>query len=83
MAICYPYGASTEDALKKLECDLYYLKNFSIPLDFVIIFNTVKNMLFQKGGPLSTEIVVTLTIAVVIISSGYYSDYMLQLEKEV
>ena len=48
--ICYPYGASTEDALKKLEYDLYYLKNFSIALDFVIIFNTVKTVLFQKGA---------------------------------
>jgi lipopolysaccharide/colanic/teichoic acid biosynthesis glycosyltransferase len=35
---------------KTLECDLYYLKNFAIALDFVIIFNAVKNLLFQKGG---------------------------------
>ena len=48
--ICYPYGASKEDALKKLEYDLYYLKNFSIALDFVIVFNTIKTVLFQRGA---------------------------------
>ncbi len=48
--ICYPYGASKEDALKKLEYDLYYLKNFSIALDFVIIFKTVKTVLGKRGA---------------------------------
>ncbi|MDK9705925.1 MAG: TIGR03013 family PEP-CTERM/XrtA system glycosyltransferase [Desulforhopalus sp.] len=48
--ICYPYGASKEDALRKLEYDLYYLKNFSIALDFVIVFNTVKTVLCGKGA---------------------------------
>lgn len=48
--ICYPYGASTEDTLRKLEFDLYYLKNFSTALDFVIIFKTVKTVLGQKGA---------------------------------
>lgn len=48
--ICYPYGASTEDTLRKLEYDLYYLKNFSTILDFVIIFNTIKTVLGQKGA---------------------------------
>ncbi len=47
--ICYPYGASAEDTLKKLEYDLYYLKNFNIVLDFVIVFNTIKTVLGQKG----------------------------------
>ncbi|MBU1568083.1 MAG: TIGR03013 family PEP-CTERM/XrtA system glycosyltransferase [Proteobacteria bacterium] len=48
--VCYPYGASREDALKKLEYDLYYLKNFSVALDFVIIFNTIKTVLGQRGA---------------------------------
>lgn len=48
--ICYPYGASQEDALKKLEYDLYYLKNFSIALDFVIVFKTIKTVLGQRGA---------------------------------
>lgn len=48
--VCYPYGASEEDALKKLEYDLYYMKNLSFVLDIVIIFKTVKTVLLQKGA---------------------------------
>lgn len=48
--ICYPYGASEEDALRKLEYDLYYIKNQSIFMDLLIIFRTVKTVLFQKGA---------------------------------
>ena len=48
--ICYPYGASEEDALRKLEYDLYYLKNISISLDLWIIFKTAKTVLFKKGA---------------------------------
>lgn len=48
--ICYPYGASEEDALRKLEYDLYYLKNQSIFLDLLIVFRTIKTVLFQKGS---------------------------------
>ena len=48
--ICYPYGASTEDALKKLEYDLYYIKNLSLRMDLWIIFQTIKTVLFQKGA---------------------------------
>ncbi|HFQ81975.1 MAG TPA: TIGR03013 family PEP-CTERM/XrtA system glycosyltransferase [Desulfobacterales bacterium] len=48
--ICYPYGASEEDALRKLEFDLYYLKNISLSLDSWIIFKTIKTVLFRKGG---------------------------------
>ena len=48
--ICYPYGASEEDALRKLEYDLYYLKNLSFSMDMGIIFQTVKTVLFKKGA---------------------------------
>ncbi|MFH1215961.1 MAG: TIGR03013 family XrtA/PEP-CTERM system glycosyltransferase [Pseudomonadota bacterium] len=48
--VCYPYGASEEDALRKLEYDLYYIKNLSIFMDFWIIFQTIKTVLFQKGS---------------------------------
>ena len=48
--VCYPYGASTEDALRKLEYDLYYLKNSSLAFDLFIIFKTAKTILFQKGS---------------------------------
>ena len=48
--VCYPYGASEEDALRKLEYDLYYIKHQSIFLDLLIIFRTAKTVLFRKGS---------------------------------
>lgn len=48
--VSYPYGASEEDALKKLEYDLYYMKNMSIAFDLLVIFKTVKTVLFQQGA---------------------------------
>ncbi len=48
--IKYPYGASVEDARQKLQYDLYYIKNQSLALDLVIVFETVKTVLFSKGG---------------------------------
>lgn len=48
--IYYPYGASVEDALHKLEYDLYYIKNISIAMDILTIFRTIKVVLFQKGS---------------------------------
>ncbi len=48
--IFYPYGASEEDALRKLEYDLYYIKNLSSTMDMWIIFQTIKTVLFQKGS---------------------------------
>ncbi|BCO08199.1 hypothetical protein GF1_05750 [Desulfolithobacter dissulfuricans] len=48
--VCYPYGASEEDALRKLEYDLYYIKNLSIFIDLLVIFRTIKTVLFQKGS---------------------------------
>ena len=48
--VCYPYGASEEDALRKLEYDLYYIKNLTLAFDFWVIFQTIKTVLFQKGS---------------------------------
>ncbi len=48
--IKYPYGASVEDARQKLQYDLYYIKNQSLALDLVIVFETVKTVLFSKGA---------------------------------
>jgi sugar transferase (PEP-CTERM system associated) len=48
--ICYPYAASEEDALRKLEYDLYYIKNVSLRMDLGIIFMTAKTILFQRGA---------------------------------
>ena len=47
--IKYPYGASVGDAIQKLQYDLYYIKNQSLALDMMIVFDTVKTVLFGKG----------------------------------
>jgi sugar transferase (PEP-CTERM system associated) len=46
----YTYGASTEDALQKLQYDLFYIKNLSIALDLFIIVSTVKTVLRSRGA---------------------------------
>jgi sugar transferase (PEP-CTERM system associated) len=48
--IKYPYGASVEDARQKLQYDLFYIKNQTIALDIIIVFETVKTVLFGRGG---------------------------------
>jgi sugar transferase (PEP-CTERM system associated) len=48
--INYPYGASTHDARRKLEYDLYYLKNQSILLDLYIMTSTIRVILFREGS---------------------------------
>jgi sugar transferase (PEP-CTERM system associated) len=45
----YPYGATVEDALHKLQYDLYYVKNHSLFLDLTILFQTVQVVLWGKG----------------------------------
>ena len=46
----YPYGASIEDGLKKLEYDLYYVKNHSLFLDLMIMVETIQVVLLGKGA---------------------------------
>jgi lipopolysaccharide/colanic/teichoic acid biosynthesis glycosyltransferase len=46
----YTYGASAEDALEKLQYDLFYIKNMSVALDLFVILATVKTVLLQKGA---------------------------------
>jgi sugar transferase (PEP-CTERM system associated) len=46
----YTYGASVEDALMKLQYDLYYIKNLSLSLDLFIIFTTIKTVLLRRGA---------------------------------
>jgi sugar transferase (PEP-CTERM system associated) len=46
----YKYGASLEETRRKLEYDLYYVKHLSIGLDLLILFETVKTILMQRGA---------------------------------
>ncbi len=46
----YSYGASVDDALEKLQYDLYYVKNHSLFLDLMILFQTVQVVLWGKGA---------------------------------
>jgi sugar transferase (PEP-CTERM system associated) len=46
----YTYGASVEDALMKLQYDLFYIKNISLSLDLFIIFSTIKTVVLRRGA---------------------------------
>jgi len=45
----YGYGSSAEDALQKLQYDLYYVKNNSLFLDVLVLIDTLKVVLFRSG----------------------------------
>lgn len=46
----YHYGASMEDSAEKLQYDLYYVKNHTLLLDLVVLFETVGVVLMGKGA---------------------------------
>jgi exopolysaccharide biosynthesis polyprenyl glycosylphosphotransferase len=46
----YEYGDSIDDAFEKLKFDLYYIKHQSISLDILILINTMKVIMFGRGG---------------------------------
>jgi lipopolysaccharide/colanic/teichoic acid biosynthesis glycosyltransferase len=46
----YTYGASKEDALQKLQYDLFYIKNLSLSLDVFIITETIKTVVLRRGA---------------------------------
>ena len=48
--LCYPYGASAEDSMSKLQYDLYYVKNHGLFLDAYTLIQTVEVVLFKKGA---------------------------------
>ena len=48
--IRYKYGSSLEDAREKLRYDLFYIKNMSPGLDFLVFFQTIKTILLRRGG---------------------------------
>lgn len=46
----YQYGASVEDAVQKLQYDLYYVKNHSLMLDILVLCETVRVVLTGEGA---------------------------------
>jgi sugar transferase (PEP-CTERM system associated) len=48
--VCFTYGASVDDALEKLNYDLFYIKNMSVLMDFYIVLRTIKIVLFGRGA---------------------------------
>jgi sugar transferase (PEP-CTERM system associated) len=48
--IKYKYGSTIQDAREKLQYDLFYIKNASIGLDLLIMFQTVKTVLLRRGA---------------------------------
>lgn len=51
----YGYGSSLEDAIEKLQYDLYYIKNMSLFLDLLIILSTIHKVLFAQVAVQSTD----------------------------
>jgi sugar transferase (PEP-CTERM system associated) len=48
--LCYRYGATDEDALEKLQYDLYYVKNRSFLFDLMILLQTAEVVLWRQGA---------------------------------
>jgi sugar transferase (PEP-CTERM system associated) len=48
--LCYPYGSSEQDAIEKLQYDLYYIKNNSLLFDLSILVQTVEVVFMGKGA---------------------------------
>jgi lipopolysaccharide/colanic/teichoic acid biosynthesis glycosyltransferase len=48
--IRYPYGASEEDGMEKLQYDLFYVKNYSILLDALVLLQTAEVVLLGRGA---------------------------------
>ncbi|MGE0744146.1 MAG: TIGR03013 family XrtA/PEP-CTERM system glycosyltransferase [Rhodospirillales bacterium] len=46
----YPYGASTDDARQKFQYDLYYIKNYSLFLDLIVLVQTIRVILWPSGA---------------------------------
>jgi exopolysaccharide biosynthesis polyprenyl glycosylphosphotransferase len=47
--VLYPYGASVEDAKEKLQYDLFYIKNYSLFLDMMIVLKTISVVVLGRG----------------------------------
>jgi sugar transferase (PEP-CTERM system associated) len=48
--VSYGYGSSVEDAIEKLNYDLFYIKNMTFFMDLMIVMRTIKIVLFRQGA---------------------------------
>ena len=48
--VCYGYGASVDDAVEKLNYDLFYIKHMTTLMDVMIVLRTIKIVLFGTGA---------------------------------
>jgi sugar transferase (PEP-CTERM system associated) len=48
--VCYTYGATVEDALEKLQYDLFYIKHITVAFDLLILFSTLKTVVLRRGA---------------------------------
>ena len=48
--LCYPYGSSEQDAIEKLQYDLFYVKNHSLLFYMAILVQTVEVIVWGKGA---------------------------------
>jgi len=46
----YTYGASVEDAMEKLQFDLFYIKHMTLPFDLFVLISTVKTVILRRGA---------------------------------
>ena len=54
--LCYPYGASVEDAQQKLQYDLYFVKNYSPMFDLLILIQTLEAVVWRREHPVETPV---------------------------
>jgi lipopolysaccharide/colanic/teichoic acid biosynthesis glycosyltransferase len=48
--LSYPYGSSDNDAMEKLQYDLYYIKHKSLIFDLMVLLQTAEVVLWGKGA---------------------------------
>jgi sugar transferase (PEP-CTERM system associated) len=53
--LCYPYGASLEDARQKLQYDLFYVKNYSPMFDLLVLLETLEVVIWGKSRPVVSQ----------------------------
>ena len=78
----YPYGASLQDSTNKLSYDLFYMKNFSILMDILILFKTIHLVINAKGEVLmnnnNTDRKIALITGITGQDGSYLAEFLLK-----